>query len=159
MIMPPREAAVALSAAAADLSAALEHEDADPLAPIRCLDRACDLVSALSWALCREPACSPLGGLAEIARNLAAELRADSQQADDQEIDAQARAISAQAGDLAVAYHSWAARGRRPGPLRDEVEGEVAHILLTTAIFAEIAGLDIDKAIGWKLALTAARDT
>jgi hypothetical protein len=154
--LSPQDAAAQLSAVAADLAAALADEATDPLAPVLLLDRACDLLDRLSWAMCREPAVVPVGGLREIARALAAELRADSKTtpAGDDALGLQAQAVGAQAGDLAVAYRSWAARGRCPaGALRDLVEGEVAHLLLSTAIFAELAGIDIDKAIGQQLTL------
>jgi hypothetical protein len=155
--LSPQDAAAQLSAVAADLAAALADEECAPLAPVMLLDRACDLLDRLSWAMCRVPAVVPVGGLREIARPLAAELRADSKTApaDDDALDLQAQAVGAQAGNLAVAFRSWAARGRRPaGALRDLVEGEVAHLLLSTAIFAELAGIDTDKAIGRQLTLS-----
>ena len=153
----PRDAAVALSAAAADLAAALDNEETDPLAPMGHLDRACELIDSLSWAMCREPAAFPLGGLREIARNMAADFTASPRDPRSDEPGIQAQAVSAQAGDLAAAYRRWASRGSCPGALRDVVEGEVATVLLVTAIFAEMAGIDIDRAIGRQVALTRSR--
>jgi len=153
----PQDAAMRLSAVAGDLAAALAAEDAAPLAPMRLLDQACDLVSQLSWAMCREPAAFPLGGLREIARNMAADFTASPRDPRSDEPGIQAQAVSAQAGDLAAAYRRWASRGSCPGALRDVVEGEVATVLLVTAIFAEMAGIDIDRAIGRQVALTRSR--
>jgi hypothetical protein len=149
-------AAARLSAVAADLAAALGNEEADPLAPMRHLDRACELLDALSWAMCREPAGFPAGGLREIARALAAELHAGSQGSltDDDAADVQVRAVTAQAGELAHAYRRWAAAGGRPGARHDLVEDGIAHLLITTAILAEMTGIDIDRAIGRKVTVT-----
>jgi hypothetical protein len=154
--LSPQDAAAQLSAVAADLAAALANEESAPLAPVMLLDRACDLIDRLSWAMCREPAVVPVGGLAEIARALAAVLRADSEEAlsDDEALDLHARVIEAQASDLIAAYRLWAARGRRAGTFRDLLEGELADLPLAAAVFAELADIDIDKAIGRQVALT-----
>ena len=150
-----REAAEQLAAVATGLAAALADEESAPLAPVVLLDQACGLLDRLSWAICREPVSVPVGGLAEIARALAAELLADGKTAPPggAALDPHALAVGTQAGDFAVAYHAWAARGHRTGAARDLVESETAHLLLTTAIFAELAGIDIDKAIGRLLSL------
>lgn len=152
----PREAAEQLAAVAAELAAALANEESAPLAPVVLLDQACGLLDRLSWAICREPVSVPVGGLAEIARALAAELRADGKPVPvgGAALDPQAYAVGAQTGDFAIAYRAWAARGHCAGALRDLVESETAHLLLTTAIFAELAGIDIDKAIGRLLSLS-----
>jgi hypothetical protein len=153
----PQDAATRLSAVAGDLATALATEETATLAPMRLLDQACDLVGQLSWAMCREPAAFPLGDLREIARNLAAEFTSSPRDPRSDEPGVQAEMVSAQAHDLAAAYRRWTARGSRPGVLRDVVEGEVATVLVATAIFAEMAGIDIDRAIGRQVALTRSR--
>lgn len=92
----------------------------------------------------------------EIARSLAAELGAGTQgtAAGGDALDVQAQAVGVQADELTAAYRRWAARGRRPGTVRSLVEGEVATMLLTTAIFAEMAGIGIDQAIGRQVTVT-----
>jgi hypothetical protein len=110
--------------------------------------------------MCSEPAAAGVGGLAEIARCPAAELQADSEAAPAAEdsLGLQAQAVGVQAADLAAAYRRWAARGCRPGATRGLVENEVAAMLLTVAVFAELAGIDIDKAIGRQLTLARTPD-
>jgi hypothetical protein len=158
--LSPQEAASQLSAVSAELAAALADEASAPLAPVMLLDRACGLVDRLSWAMCREPAAAGAGGLAEIARCLAAELQDDSRTASAAEdsLSLQAQAVGAQAADLAAAYRWWAARGCRPGTARGLVESEVAAMLLTVAVFAELAGIDIDKAVGRQVTLARLPD-
>lgn len=120
------DTAARLSVVAADLAAALEDEEAAPLAPLVLLDRVCDLAEALSWAMCREPATFPLGGLAEIARHLIAESSADGLPA-----------------LLAVETSDGPGHG---------FADQTAGVILAAAVLAEQAGIDLDTAVARKVA-------
>jgi hypothetical protein len=123
--------AARLAAVAADLAAALEDEDADPLAPLMLLDRACGLTETLSWALCREPLTFPVAGLTEIARTL---ISAPGEAA--------AAAGAAGVGLCPPAGHQASAA----------FADEAAGLLLAVAVLAELAGIDLDAAVARKAA-------
>ena len=61
-------------------------------------------------------------------------------------------AVQARYVELGSSAPKGADRG--PAALQKLVESEVATMLLTVAVFAELAGIDIDKAIGRQVALT-----
>lgn len=65
-------------------------------------------------------------------------------------LDVAAICVSEEAGELIGAYRRWSGRARRKGTF-EEVEKEVADLLITTLLFAIRAGIDIDKAIKSKL--------
>jgi NTP pyrophosphatase (non-canonical NTP hydrolase) len=96
--------------------------------------------------------------LREIARALEPELRANRRPAitDVNALDVQALCIAEEAGELVGAYRRWAGKARRTGTLR-ELEDELADVLITTAVFAHRAGIDLDAAVAAKLAIIYAR--
>jgi NTP pyrophosphatase (non-canonical NTP hydrolase) len=96
--------------------------------------------------------------LREIARNLEDALRANRRPAitDANALDVQALCIAEEAGELVGAYRRWAGKARRTGS-RQEVEDEVADVLIVTAVFAERAGIDLHAAIARKLAVIYSR--
>jgi NTP pyrophosphatase (non-canonical NTP hydrolase) len=65
-------------------------------------------------------------------------------------LDIQALCVAEEAGELVGAYRRWAGKARRKGSFRD-VEDEVADVLLTTAVFAVRAGVDLDAVVERKL--------
>lgn len=69
---------------------------------------------------------------------------------DDNALDVQALCVAEEAGELVGAYRRYAGKARRSGTLED-VEHEIADVLIVTAIFAERMGIDIDKALADKL--------
>lgn len=67
-------------------------------------------------------------------------------------LDVQALCIAEEAGELIGAYRRYAGKARRAGTLED-LEHEVADVLIVTAVFVERAGIDIDQAVADKLAI------
>jgi NTP pyrophosphatase (non-canonical NTP hydrolase) len=103
---------------------------------------------------------TPPVNLREIARQLERDLRSNRCPGitDASQLDVQALCVAEKAGELAGAYRRYAGRARRAGTLR-ELEGEVADVLIVTAVFAvfaERAGIDIDAA-ACKLAVIYSR--
>lgn len=90
--------------------------------------------------------------LQQIARELQDHLKANRREAmnDSNALDIQALCVAEEAGELVGAYRRWAGKARRTGTLA-EVEAELADVLIVTAIFAEVIGIDIDKAVSAKL--------
>jgi len=75
---------------------------------------------------------------------------------DDNALDVQALCIAEEAGELVGAYRRHAGKARRTGSLAD-VEGEIADMLIVTAIFAEMLDIDIDRAVERKLEIIYSR--
>jgi NTP pyrophosphatase (non-canonical NTP hydrolase) len=71
-------------------------------------------------------------------------------------LDVQALCIAEEAGELIGAYRRFAGKARRTGTL-EELEHEIADVLIVTAVFAERAGIDIDQAVTRKLAIIYSR--
>jgi len=96
--------------------------------------------------------------LRKIARRLEGDLRAHRRPAitDASQLDVQALCVAEEAGELVGAYRRYAGKARRTGTRR-ELEDEIADVLITTAVFAERAGIDIDAAIAAKLAVIYSR--
>ena len=70
--------------------------------------------------------------------------------------DVQALCVAEEAGEMVGAYRRYTGRARRLGT-RKELEHEIADVLITTAVFADIMGIDIDQALGDKLNIIYAR--
>jgi NTP pyrophosphatase (non-canonical NTP hydrolase) len=64
-------------------------------------------------------------------------------------LDLQALCVAEEAGEMVGAYRRWAGKARRLGTF-DELRDEVADVLIVTAVFAHLAGIDIDQAIADK---------
>ena len=96
--------------------------------------------------------------LREIGRDLRARLYANRRPAitDANQLDVQALCVAEEAGELVGAYRRWAGKARRTGTRRD-LEDEIADVLITTAVFAERAGIDINEVIARKLAVIYSR--
>ena len=96
--------------------------------------------------------------LRQIARCLQADLAAHRRPAitDANALDVQALCVAEEAGELVGAYRRYAGKARRTGTRR-ELEDEIADVLITTACFAERAGIDLDAAIATKLAVIYSR--
>jgi NTP pyrophosphatase (non-canonical NTP hydrolase) len=99
-----------------------------------------------------------LTDLRQIARQLRAELRANRLPGitDANERDVQALCVAEEAGELVGAYRRWAGEARRSGTLQD-VEDEIADVILTVAIFAEELGIDLNAALARKLPVIYSR--
>jgi NTP pyrophosphatase (non-canonical NTP hydrolase) len=113
------------------------------------LDHARDMLDTLAVVLGgTEPV-----SLSGIARQLDAALRANRRDAitDANQLDVQALVIAEEAGELVGAYRRWAGKARRSGTLR-ELEAELADVLISTAVFACRAGIDLDTAVNRKAA-------
>jgi NTP pyrophosphatase (non-canonical NTP hydrolase) len=65
-------------------------------------------------------------------------------------IDTQALCVAEEAGEVVGAYRRFTGRARRKGTF-SEVADEVADVLITTAIFAEMIGVDLEEAVHRKL--------
>jgi NTP pyrophosphatase (non-canonical NTP hydrolase) len=93
-----------------------------------------------------------------IARELQAKLLEvrPAEITDNNAADTQALCVAEEAGELIGAYRRWTGRARRNGML-DEVRAEVADVLITTAIFAEMLGIDLEEAIQRKLGVIYSR--
>jgi NTP pyrophosphatase (non-canonical NTP hydrolase) len=96
--------------------------------------------------------------LAEIASRLQSDLESNRRDAitDENALLVQALCVAEEAGELAGAYRRYAGMARRKGS-RDELEHEIADVLIVTAVFAFQAGIDLDKAIDDKLRIIYAR--
>lgn len=68
----------------------------------------------------------------------------------DNPLTVQALCVAEEAGEMVGAYRRWAGLARRLGIFEHLVD-EVADVFITTAIFADMAGIDIDQAISDKL--------
>lgn len=92
------------------------------------------------------------------AKTLQAALRANRRDAlnDENALDVQALCVAEEAGELVGAYRRWAGKARRTGT-REELEHEIADVLIVTTIFALRAGIDINKALRDKLAIIWSR--
>jgi NTP pyrophosphatase (non-canonical NTP hydrolase) len=71
-------------------------------------------------------------------------------------LDLQAICVAEEAGELIGAYRRWSGKARRKGSFED-VEQELADVLIVTAVFAVRLGIDIDKAIEDKLKVLYSR--
>lgn len=58
--------------------------------------------------------------------------------------------LAEEVGELASAWRRWAGKARRPGTF-EEMEAELADVLIVAASFAVRVGIDIDKAVQVKL--------
>lgn len=98
--------------------------------------------------------------LQEIARNLLAQLREHGREFDPDSpyypLDTRMLLVQEEAGELAGAYRRWSGRARRNGTL-GEVEEEVADVLISTAAFAEMMGINIAAAVEGKLSVIYSR--
>ena len=74
----------------------------------------------------------------------------------DNQIETQALCFAEEAGELVGAYRRYAGKARRKGTLQ-EVEGEVADVLITATILAELLGIDIEGAVENKLQVIYSR--
>jgi len=85
-------------------------------------------------------------------QKLEADLRDNRRPAitDENALDVQALCVAEEAGELIGAYRRWAGKARRAGEF-SEVVSEIADVLIVTALFAEMLGVDIDEAIAGKL--------
>lgn len=100
-----------------------------------------------------------IADLTAIALRLQADLRRNRSGiaiTDANELDVQALCVAEEAGELVGAYRRWAGKARRRGTL-GELAGEIADVLITTAVFAELAGIDLDEAVESKLTVIYAR--
>lgn len=90
--------------------------------------------------------------LARIAAGIQSALRENRANGltDDNALDVTALTVAEEAGELIGAYRRWSGHARRSGTLED-VAGEVADVLITTAIFAHLAGIDINEAVRTKV--------
>ena len=104
------------------------------------------------------PSAARPADLRQIARRLQRDLRAHRRPAitDANHLDVQALCVAEEAGELVGAYRRWAGKARRTGTRR-ELEDEIADVLITTAVFAERAGIDLNTAVARKLAVIYAR--
>lgn len=70
----------------------------------------------------------------------------------DHEHDAQIAVVclAEEVGELASAWRRWAGKARRTGTF-EEMEAELADVLIVAASFAVRTGIDIDKAVSTKL--------
>lgn len=96
--------------------------------------------------------------LKEIAAEIDTGLRANRRSVvtDDNFLDAYVLNFAEEAGELVGAYRRYTGKARRNGSLA-EVEGEVADVLIGTAILAACLGIDIDKAVEDKAAVIFSR--
>lgn len=69
---------------------------------------------------------------------------------DENVLDTQAMCVAEEAGELVGAYRRWRGRARRLGT-KEDLEHEIADVLIVTAVFARRAGIDIDQAVFDKL--------
>ena len=69
---------------------------------------------------------------------------------DENAMDVQALCVAEEAGEMVGAYRRYTGRARRTGT-REELEHEIADVLITAAVLAEMLGIDIDKAVDDKL--------
>lgn len=87
--------------------------------------------------------------LQQIATDL---LKALEENRPDHEHDAQIAVVclAEEVGELASAWRRWAGKARRSGTF-EEMEAELADVLIVAASFAVRAGIDIDRAVQKKL--------
>lgn len=92
--------------------------------------------------------------LQAIARELDKHLTANRRDAitDESRLDVQAICVAEEAGELMGAYRRWAGKARRTGTF-EELEAELADLLIVTAVFAERLGISISDAVAAKLAV------
>ena len=104
------------------------------------------------------PVAPPTVDLAQIARHLEAQLRANRRPAitDASPVDVQALCVAEEAGELVGAYRRWAGKARRTGTRR-ELADEIADVLIVTAVFAERAGINLNAAVAAKLTVIYSR--
>ena len=57
----------------------------------------------------------------------------------------QVLALAEEAGEFTAAYRRWAGLARRPGPWQD-VEAELADVVITAYVTAAVPGIDLDTA-------------
>jgi NTP pyrophosphatase (non-canonical NTP hydrolase) len=115
-------------------------------------------LTAKAHAALDQDGATPAVDLAQIARHLDTQLRANQRPAitDANQLDLQALCVAEEAGELVGAYRRWAGQARRTGTRR-QLEDEVADVLIVTAVFAERAGIDLYAAIAAKLAVIYSR--
>lgn len=143
--MTLHDMAAELSATAADLAAAIDAGSATgPLS-----DRATDLACLVA---CAAGSGSAPVDLAFIARALDGKLRENQRETvtGESQLDVQALCVAEETGELVGAYRRWAGKARRSGTFRD-LEDEVADVVISTAVFAERAGIDLNTVIRRKL--------
>lgn len=107
---------------------------------------------------CSYPACKGVN-LAVIAAKLHSDLALNRRPGgitDENQLDVQALCVAEEAGELAGAYRRWAGKARRQGTF-EELRLEVADLLIVTAVFAEVLGVDIDAAVRDKLKIIYSR--
>lgn len=91
--------------------------------------------------------------LKEFAARLQDELSLNRREGmEDQDLlDLQALCVAEEAGELVGAYRRWAGKARRLGS-KAALADEVADMLIVTAVFAHVAGIDIEEAVAAKAA-------
>jgi NTP pyrophosphatase (non-canonical NTP hydrolase) len=96
--------------------------------------------------------------LAKIASELQSVLKDNRREAitDDNAVLVQALCVAEEAGELVGAYRRYAGMARRTGT-REDLEHEIADVLIVTAVFANRAGIDLDKAVNDKLKIIYSR--
>jgi NTP pyrophosphatase (non-canonical NTP hydrolase) len=68
----------------------------------------------------------------------------------------QVLALAEEAGEFVGAYRRYAGMARRTGPWSD-VEAELADVVITAYVNAEVMGIDLDSAITSKLGVVFSR--
>lgn len=96
--------------------------------------------------------------LAEVASKLQTDLALNRRDGitDENATDVQALCVAEEAGELVGAYRRYTGRARRVGS-REEVEHEIADVLIVTAVLAHLLDVDIDKAVASKLDIIYSR--
>jgi NTP pyrophosphatase (non-canonical NTP hydrolase) len=57
--------------------------------------------------------------------------------------------LAEEAGEFVGAYRRWAGMARRTGPFED-VEAELADVVIVAYVTAQVLGIDLDAAVGEK---------
>jgi NTP pyrophosphatase (non-canonical NTP hydrolase) len=96
--------------------------------------------------------------LAAIAKELNKHLTANKRDdvTDENRLDVQAMCVAEEAGEFLGAYRRYTGRARRNGSLED-LEHEIADVLIATAVFAEQFGVDINQVVEDKLRIIYSR--
>lgn len=71
-------------------------------------------------------------------------------------LDLQAICVAEEAGELLGAYRRWSGKARRKGSFED-VQQEIADVLIVTAVFAVRLGIDIDRVVEDKVKVIFSR--
>ena len=68
----------------------------------------------------------------------------------------QMMALAEETGELVGAVRRWAGMARRTGPF-DDVEQEMADVIITAFVSVRVLGIDVTKAVNEKLAIIYSR--